>query len=156
MAKETYLYSIPERSRHAIRRLRMRMRKCQKRPIIWQKRPITHTKETYRYIDIPELPAAPVPAVALANAAACTLDSGGGLLAGPWCEDSGDKHASYAIGEATVCVCVCVCVYTYTNSYVIGEAIVCVFVCVRTSIHPYIHTYICAQTSCVCVRPRVI
>ena len=32
----------------------MRMRKCQKRPIIWQKRPITHTKETYRYIDIPE------------------------------------------------------------------------------------------------------
>ena len=27
----------------------MRMRKCQKRPIIWQKRPIAHTKETYQY-----------------------------------------------------------------------------------------------------------
>ena len=31
------------------------MRKCQKRPIIWQKSPIAHTKETYRYIDIPEV-----------------------------------------------------------------------------------------------------
>ena len=31
------------------------MRKCQKRPIIWQKRPIPRTKETYRYTDIPEV-----------------------------------------------------------------------------------------------------
>jgi len=31
------------------------MRKCQKRPIIWQERPITRTKETYRYTHIPEV-----------------------------------------------------------------------------------------------------
>ena len=30
------------------------MRKCQKRPIILQKRPIPRTKETYRYSDMPE------------------------------------------------------------------------------------------------------
>jgi len=30
------------------------MRKCQKRPTKWQKRPIIRTKETYRYTGIPE------------------------------------------------------------------------------------------------------
>jgi len=33
----------------------MSMRTCQKRPAIWQKRPIIRTKETYRYTGIPEL-----------------------------------------------------------------------------------------------------
>ena len=33
----------------------MRMRKCQKRPTIWQKSPIIRTKETYRYTGIPEV-----------------------------------------------------------------------------------------------------
>jgi len=28
--------------------------KCQKRPTIWQKRPIIRTKETYRYTGIPD------------------------------------------------------------------------------------------------------
>ena len=31
------------------------MRKCQKRPIIWYKRPIRRTKETYKYTDLPEV-----------------------------------------------------------------------------------------------------
>ena len=31
------------------------MRKCQKRPAIWQKRPSIRTKETYRYTGIPEV-----------------------------------------------------------------------------------------------------
>jgi hypothetical protein len=46
----------------------MRMRKCQKRPIIWQKRPIAHTKETYRYIDIPEVHSDAAAPLALSDA----------------------------------------------------------------------------------------
>jgi hypothetical protein len=46
----------------------MRMRKCQKRPTIWQKRPIARTKETYRYTILAYLrSSAPAAICSLAN-----------------------------------------------------------------------------------------
>ena len=48
------------------------MRKCQKRPIIWQKRPIPRTKETYRYSDILERRVLEL-AIVLVQAIECVL-----------------------------------------------------------------------------------
>ena len=144
----TYIRRIPMRGLSRLYVWGMRMRKCQKRPTIWQKRHIKRTKETYKCTSIPEVhrqTLTPVTLITKQKKKTCCALTESRACDSPPARGNASVHRKHKLfttwkfyplslsscSRTCSFVCVCVCVFMCMCLCVC----VCVCVCMRTCVY---------------------